>query len=291
VIQQRWNDWDKLEQRWPKTQKRQLEERLQAASGVRDHRLPSPPCFFFRICLCISAFCLDEKGCWQTSILCTLIHEFSYISHLCYLSILLSYLIFDFVCLTLSLADTRGIAKYARTYVQRYTHTHTQKPKKNKKRGKLAHRLAMHDIRILYEGRGEFVWVKLVWIGQILAWGPCAGKVNEILFGLTANTKPLHERHRCHIERRNDNTIGCECKSSTTVYQLQFHVNKTAKDSSPFAMRVGQCIFVGKAPPKSWHRLVQACLIWVVFKYYAQAKQDECSGRSAVSDIERDQQI
>jgi len=46
---------------------------------------------------------------------------------------LLSYLIFDFVCLTLSSADTHGIAKYARTYI-RDTHTqaHTQKKKKEK---------------------------------------------------------------------------------------------------------------------------------------------------------------
>ena len=36
----------------------------------------------FRICLCISAFCLDEKVCWRTSVLCTHIHEFLYISHL-----------------------------------------------------------------------------------------------------------------------------------------------------------------------------------------------------------------
>ena len=45
----------------------------------------------------------------------------------------MSYLIFDFVCLTLSLADTHGIAKYARTYI-RDTHTqaHTQKKKKGK---------------------------------------------------------------------------------------------------------------------------------------------------------------
>jgi len=36
---------------------------------------------------------------------------------------LLSYLTFDFVCLTLSSAATHGIAKYARTYI-RNTHTH-----------------------------------------------------------------------------------------------------------------------------------------------------------------------
>ena len=35
-------------------------------NGVRGHRLPSPPIVrhvLFRTCLCISAFCLDEKGC------------------------------------------------------------------------------------------------------------------------------------------------------------------------------------------------------------------------------------
>jgi len=35
MIQQRWNEWDKLEQRWSKTQKRQLEEGLQAARWRR----------------------------------------------------------------------------------------------------------------------------------------------------------------------------------------------------------------------------------------------------------------
>ena len=45
---------------------------------------------------------------------------------------LLSYLIFDFVCLTLSSADTHGIEKYARTYIRdanTHAHTHTQKNK------------------------------------------------------------------------------------------------------------------------------------------------------------------
>jgi len=56
-------------------------------------------------------------------------HEFLYISHLFHFFILLSYLIFDFVCLTLSSAETHGIAKYARTNIQGYTHTHTQKQK------------------------------------------------------------------------------------------------------------------------------------------------------------------
>ena len=90
----------------------------------------------FRICLCISAFRLDEKGCWRTSILCTHIHEFLYISHLFHFFILLSYLISDFVCLTLSLAVTHRIAKYARTYIRRYTRTRTRKNKKHRKKRK-----------------------------------------------------------------------------------------------------------------------------------------------------------
>jgi len=36
-----------------------------------------------------------------------------------------TYLIFDLLCLTLSLANTHGIGKYARTHTRRYTHTHT----------------------------------------------------------------------------------------------------------------------------------------------------------------------
>jgi len=44
---------------------------------------------------------------------------------------LLSYLIFDFVCLTLSSADTHGIEKYARTYIRdAHTHAHTHTKKK-----------------------------------------------------------------------------------------------------------------------------------------------------------------
>ena len=63
---------------------------------------------------------------------CVLIYMNSYIFHICFiLFVLLSYLIFDFVCLMLSLADTHGIAKFARTYIQRYTQKKI-KPKKNK---------------------------------------------------------------------------------------------------------------------------------------------------------------
>ena len=67
---------------------------------------------------------------------CVLIYMNSYTFHICFiLFILLSYLIFDFVCLTLSSVDTHGIAKYARTYI-RDTHTqaHTQKKKKRREK-------------------------------------------------------------------------------------------------------------------------------------------------------------
>jgi len=64
---------------------------------------------------------------------CVLIYMNSYIFHICFiLFILLSYLIFDFVCFTLSSADTHGIAKYARTYI-RDTHTEAHTKKKEKK--------------------------------------------------------------------------------------------------------------------------------------------------------------
>ena len=61
---------------------------------------------------------------------CVLIYMISYIFHICFiLFILLSYQIFDFVCL----ADTHGIAKYARTYIR---DTHAQAHTQKKKRGK-----------------------------------------------------------------------------------------------------------------------------------------------------------
>ena len=65
---------------------------------------------------------------------CVLIYMISYIFHICFiLSILLSYLIFDFVCLTLSSADTHEIARYASTYIlDTHTQAHTQKKKKEK---------------------------------------------------------------------------------------------------------------------------------------------------------------
>jgi len=48
-----------------------------------------------------------------------------------------TYLIFEFICLTVSLADTHGIAKYARTYIRTYTHTHTHTHTRGKQqRGK-----------------------------------------------------------------------------------------------------------------------------------------------------------
>jgi len=46
-----------------------------------------------------------------------------------------TYLLFDFICFTLSFADTHEFAKYARTYIRRYTHTQDTRHKKQKKGG------------------------------------------------------------------------------------------------------------------------------------------------------------
>jgi len=67
---------------------------------------------------------------------CVLIYMNSYIFHICFiLFILLSYLICDFVYLTLSWADTHGIDKYARTYI-RDAHKHAHKKTKAERPGK-----------------------------------------------------------------------------------------------------------------------------------------------------------
>ena len=47
-----------------------------------------------------------------------------------------TYLIFDCACLTLALADKHRIAKYARAYIRRFTHTHIQKSRESRKPGK-----------------------------------------------------------------------------------------------------------------------------------------------------------
>ena len=68
---------------------------------------------------------------------CILIYMNTYIFHICFiLFIFLSnkYLIFDFICLKLELADTHGIAKYARTYI-RDTHTEAHTHKKENRKG------------------------------------------------------------------------------------------------------------------------------------------------------------
>ena len=81
---------------------------------VRGHRLPSPPCFsefayVFRLSVSMRKVASEHP-------FSVLIYMNFYIYHICFiLFVSLSYLIFDFVCLMLSLADTHGIAKYART--------------------------------------------------------------------------------------------------------------------------------------------------------------------------------
>jgi len=67
----------------------------------------------------------------------------------------------------------------------------------------------------------------------------------KILLGMTAKTEPMHERNRCRIESRNGTTsIGSDAKL-LKVWRLHFHISKTAKDSSPFAMSVS-CTFLAK---------------------------------------------
>ena len=54
------------------------------------------------------------------NLFCVHIYMNCYIFYICFiLFILLSYLIFDLGCLTLSLVDTHGIATYARTHIRR----------------------------------------------------------------------------------------------------------------------------------------------------------------------------
>ena len=101
----------------------------------------------------------------------------------------------------------------------------------------------------------------LVWIDYILVWVPCPGKVNKILLGMTAKPKPLYERHRCRIERRNDTTcVGSDTKPSPKVWQSPFHVNKTEKDNCPFAMSVG-CTFSVKRLQNRVFYFLQRCRI------------------------------
>jgi len=86
----------------------------------------------FRICSSISAFCLDEKGCWRTSVLCTHTHEFLYISHLfhfiCF--IVISNIWF---CLLDVIIGRRTWNCQIRTHIHTgYTHTHTHTHKEKK---------------------------------------------------------------------------------------------------------------------------------------------------------------
>jgi len=80
----------------------------------------------------------------------------SYIFHICFvLFILLSYLIFDFVCLTLSLAKTHGIAKYAHTYIQKYIHTRTHKKKHTQKGRKKRRRNNNQETTVTHFGEDK----------------------------------------------------------------------------------------------------------------------------------------
>jgi len=79
-------------------------------NGVRGHRLLSPPCFVQNL---LKYFGFLMKNVASEHPLCVLIYMNSCIFQICLIMfILLSYLIFDFICLTLSSADTHEIAKY-----------------------------------------------------------------------------------------------------------------------------------------------------------------------------------
>jgi len=70
---------------------------------------------------------------------CVLIYINSYIFHIYFILFIFlqnTYLIFDVISLILSLAGTHGIAKYARTYIRRCTHTHTKNIEKIGKKKK-----------------------------------------------------------------------------------------------------------------------------------------------------------
>ena len=89
----------------------------------------------FKICICVPAFYLDQEGCWRTSVLCTRVHEFLYISHTFNFIYFLynTHPLFNFMRLNLSLADTHGVQIH--THIHTKIHTH-KKLKIKKNRGK-----------------------------------------------------------------------------------------------------------------------------------------------------------
>jgi len=92
---------------------------------------------------CISAFCLDQGGCYLISVLCTHTHEFLYILHLFHFIYFLVKNTFNIQFLThstLSLADTYGsycychtVKEWPNTHTHAYKHTHTKQNKTNRK--------------------------------------------------------------------------------------------------------------------------------------------------------------
>jgi len=106
-------------------------------NGARGHHLPSPPCFVqnvFRLSVSMRKVASEHP-------FCVLIYMKFYIFHICFiLFILLSYLIFDFVCLMSSLADTTHMElpnTHTHAYgIHTHTHTHTHKNKSRKSRKK-----------------------------------------------------------------------------------------------------------------------------------------------------------
>ena len=95
----------------------------------------------FWICLCISAFCLDEEGCYRTSVLCTHVHEFLYIWDLFHFIYFLVKHTSNIWCYMLDLIIGRHtwncqIRTHIRTKIPWHTNTQRKKSRTNSRKGK-----------------------------------------------------------------------------------------------------------------------------------------------------------
>jgi len=103
----------------------------------------------FRICLCMSAFCLDEGGCYRTSVLCTHIHEFLHISHLFHFIYFFVKHISDIWFYMVDIIIGRRTWNcQVRTHIHTKIHTHTHQTKKKKvERARYCYFLPWHTWR------------------------------------------------------------------------------------------------------------------------------------------------
>jgi len=88
---------------------------------------PSPPCFFSEFAYVFRLSVSTRKVASEHSF-CVLIYMNSYIFRIHFILCIYlfnTYLMFDLISLTISLANTFRIGKYAGTNTRRYTHSHT----------------------------------------------------------------------------------------------------------------------------------------------------------------------